>query len=72
MKFEEKIKELENIVNKLENGDSPLDESFDMYSKAMKLIKECDKELNNVKEKVNKIVNENGELKDFTIDDDTK
>lgn len=70
MKFEEKIKELENIVNKLENGDSPLDESFDMYEKAMKLIKECDTELNAVKEKVNKIVSENGELKEFKVEEE--
>lgn len=70
MKFEEKIKELENIVSKLENGDSPLDESFDMYSKAMKLIKECDTELNDVKEKVNKIVSENGQLQDFKVEEE--
>lgn len=70
MKFEEKIKELENIVNKLENGDSPLDESFDMYSKAMKLIKDCDTELNDVKEKVNKIVSENGQLQDFKVEEE--
>ena len=72
MKFEENIKELEEIVNKLENGDSPLDESFEMYSKAMNLIKECDKKLNEVKENVNKIVSENGQLENFTIDEDAK
>ena len=33
----------------------------------MNLIKECDAELKNVKENVNKIVNENNELKDFEI-----
>ncbi len=72
MKFEDKIKELEEIINKLENGDASLDESFDLYSKAMKLIKDCDKQLNKVKENVNKIVTENNELKDFNVYDDTK
>ncbi len=67
MKFEDKVKELEEIVSKLENGESTLDESFNMYTKAMNLIKECDAELKNVKENVNKIVNENNELKDFEI-----
>ena len=67
MKFEDKVKELEDIVNKLENGESSLDESFNMYTKAMNLIKECDTELKNVKENVNKIVNENNELKDFEV-----
>lgn len=67
MKFEDKVKELEEIVSKLENGESTLDESFNMYTRAMNLIKECDDELKNVKENVNKIVNENNELKDFEI-----
>lgn len=67
MKFEDKIKELEEIVSKLENGESTLDESFNMYTKAMNLIKECDSELKNVKENVNKIVNENNSLQDFEI-----
>ena len=67
MKFEDKVKEIEEIVSKLENGESTLDESFNMYTKAMNLIKECDAELKNVKENVNKIVNENNELKDFEI-----
>ena len=67
MKFEDKVKELEEIVSKLENGESTLDESFNMYTKAMNLIKECDAELKNVKENVNKIVNENNELKYFEI-----
>lgn len=67
MKFEDKVKELEEIVSKLENGESTLDESFNMYTKAMNLIKECDAELKNVKENVNKIVNENNELKNFEI-----
>ena len=67
MKFEDKVKELEEIVSKLENGESTLDESFNMYTKAMNLIKECDAELKNVKQNVNKIVNENNELKDFEI-----
>ena len=72
MKFEDKIKELENIVEKLENGESALDESFDLYKKAMDLIKECDKELSTVKENVNKIVTENNELKPFELEEENK
>lgn len=66
-KFEEKIKELELIVNELENGEIALDDSINKYTKAMKLIKECDEELKNVEEQVNKIVLENNETKDFEI-----
>ncbi len=65
MKFEDKIKELEEIIASLENGEVSLDESIEKYTKAMKLVKECDSELKNIEEKVNKIVTENGSLEDF-------
>ncbi len=64
-KFEDKIKELEQIINDLESDNIDLDDSIDKYTKAMKLVKECDEKLKNAEEQVNKIVSENGELKDF-------
>ena len=66
-KFEDKVKELEEIVSTLENGDVSLDDSINKDTEAMKLVKECDDELKNIEEKVNKIVNENGELEDFEV-----
>lgn len=66
MKFEEKIIELEKIINELESGNVELDESIEKYTKAMKLIKECDVTLKNIEEKVSKIVLENGDLEEFT------
>lgn len=69
IKFEDKIKELEEIINKLENGEIDLDESIEYYTNAMKLIKECDKELKTIEEKVNYIVNEDGNLEEFTINE---
>lgn len=68
-KFEEKIKELDFIINELENGEIDLDDSINKYTKAMKLIKECDEELKNVEEKVNKIVLENNEIKEFEVEE---
>ena len=65
MKFEDKIKELESIVNGLENNEIDLDDSIKKYTDAMKLVKECDKELKDIEKKVNKIVSENGEEEDF-------
>lgn len=67
-KFEEKIKDLEEIINTLENGDIPLEDSINKYTEAMKLVKECDEELKNVEEKVNKMVAEDGSLKNFDIE----
>lgn len=66
-KFEDKVSELEEIISVLESGDVPLDESIKKYTEAMKLVKECDEELKNIEEKVNKIVSENGELEDFEV-----
>lgn len=67
--FEDKIKLLEEIVKKLESGDVPLDEAIERYTKAMKLAKECSDKLNDVSEKVNKIMLENGKLEDFTVEE---
>lgn len=68
-KFEDKIKELEEIIAILENGEVSLDESINKYTEAMKLVKECDAELKNIETKVNKIVTENGNLEDFEAEE---
>lgn len=69
VKFEDKIKELESIINELESGSIDLDSSIDKYTKAMKLVNECDEKLKNIEEQVNKIVNSNNELEDFSIEE---
>ena len=69
IKFEEKMKNLESIINDLENGEIDLDESIEKYTKAMALVKECDSELKRVEEQVSKLVTESGEIKDFEIDE---
>lgn len=65
--FEDKIKKLEVIVSELENGDVPLEEAIDKYTEAMKLSRECSLKLNEVTEKVNKILMDNGKLEDFEV-----
>jgi len=66
-KYEDKVKELETIINDLENGEIDLDESIKKYIKAMELVKSCDEDLKRVEEQVSKIVLENGEMEDFEI-----
>ena len=66
--FEEKLAELENIVNKLETGDVPLDDAIEEFKRAMDLVKECDEKLNSAQEAIAKIVNDNNELSDFNIE----
>ncbi len=69
MKFEDKIRELEKIVTELENGEVSLDDAIDKYTTAMKLAKECSDKLNEVSDKVNKIMLENGKLEEFNVEE---
>ncbi len=64
-KFEENMKELEEIINALETGEIDLDESISKYTMAMQLVKECDEKLKNIESQVSKMVLENGETADF-------
>ncbi len=62
--FEKSIKELEEIVSKLEQGDATLDESLELFEKGIKLSKECQKVLDTAEKKVSVLVaDENGEVK---------
>lgn len=69
VKFEEKMKNIEEIINDLENGEIDLDESINKYTKAMKLITECDEELKNVEKQVSKLVSTDGEEENFEIEE---
>ena len=61
--FEESMKELEEIVSKLENGDATLDESLAYFEKGIKLSKSCQKMLDTAEKKVSVLLaNSEGEL----------
>lgn len=69
MSFEESLEKLEEIVNKLENGDVPLDDAIDEFNKAMQLVKTCNDKLNSAEEAIAKIVQENGEVIEFNTNE---
>lgn len=54
--FEDALGELETIVEKLEHGDIPLEESIKIYQRGEKLKKICEEKLKNAQLKVDKIV----------------
>ena len=68
VKFEDKLNNLEKMVNELEKGDVDLDDAINKYTNAMKLAKECSDSLKNAEENVNKILTENGE-EDFKVEE---
>lgn len=45
MKFEEKLSKIEEIANLLQNKDTDLEKSVQLYEEGMKLAKELDEEL---------------------------
>ena len=55
MSFEEAIKELTNIVGKIEEGQIPLQDSLEQYEKGMALIKQCRTILQKAEERIEKI-----------------
>ena len=63
--FEESLQELESIVKELESGNVNLDDAINKYTEAMKLAKYCGEKLNDATKKVNKILTEDNELKEF-------
>ncbi|HLR75151.1 MAG TPA: exodeoxyribonuclease VII small subunit [Virgibacillus sp.] len=68
--FEEAMLQLEKIVERLEEGDVPLEKAISYYQEGMKLSKMCHDKLSNVQEKMTKILNEQGELDPFEVQED--
>lgn len=54
--FEDGLKRLETIVEQLESGDLPLDQTVTLYKEGMELSKNCAAQLKKVQQDVQKIV----------------
>ncbi|AUJ26310.1 MULTISPECIES: exodeoxyribonuclease VII small subunit [Virgibacillus] len=70
LSFEEAMQQLEEVVEKLETGDVPLEKAISYYQDGMKLSKLCTDKLNQVEEKMTKIMNEQGELEGFPLQEE--
>ena len=69
VKFEENIKELENIINTLEGGEVSLDEMLNLFEEGIKRTKECTKQLKEAEQKVTVLVKGlNGEFDEQPFD----
>ena len=55
LSFEEAIKELTEIVDKIETGETPLQTSIEQYEKGMALIKHCRGILQAAEKKIEKV-----------------
>ena len=66
--FEQSLKRLEDIVEKLESGNIPLDEAIKLFEEGVKLSKKCSDKLSKVEEKIKVILGKDKEgliLEDF-------
>ncbi|PSL43199.1 exodeoxyribonuclease VII small subunit [Salsuginibacillus halophilus] len=68
--FEETMEALEAIVNKLEEGEVPLEKAIAMYQEGMKLSQTCHEKLQAVEEQMNEIMTEDGEVEPLTSSDE--
>ncbi|HES2836248.1 TPA: exodeoxyribonuclease VII small subunit [Streptococcus pyogenes] len=58
--FEENLQDLETIVNKLENGDVPVEEAISEFQKGMLLSKELQKTLQAAEKTLVKVMQADG------------
>ena len=56
MSFEEALKALEDVVRRLESGDTPLEESIDLYTRGDALRSHCQKRLDSAQARIEAIV----------------
>jgi exodeoxyribonuclease VII small subunit len=70
-KFEEALKKLEEIVQKLEDGNIPLEKSLELFEEGTKMAKFCSKKLEEAETKIKTLAKDSDgkfELKGFEED----
>ena len=68
--FEEKISELEKVVNELENGEMNLDESLIKFEQGMKLSKDCNKMPEEAENKKSILLEKDGEIEEENFEEE--
>ena len=70
LSFEEAMEKLEVLVDRLEEGDVPLEEAISIYKDGMELSKLCHDKLKQVEEQLTQILTDDGETLSFTISEE--
>ena len=55
MKFEDNLKKLEGLVGKMESGEMNLDEMIKAFEEGRKLVTECQKDLDSIRQRIEKV-----------------
>lgn len=56
--------QLEDVIGKMEGEEVSLEESFELYSRGMNLLKQCSQAIDEVEKKI-LVLDENGETHEF-------
>jgi exodeoxyribonuclease VII small subunit len=64
MAFEDKLKTLEEIVQKMGSGEMKLDEMIKAYEEGQKLVADCSKELDAIRLRIEKVT-KSGEVEEL-------
>ena len=67
--FEDQLNQLEQIVNRLEQGDVPLEEALTQFQNGMKLSKELQDTLENAEKTLTHVIDDQGNEKLFEEED---
>ncbi len=69
--FEQALGKLETLVNDMEQGEMTLEESLKAFETGIALTRECQSRLTEAEQKVQLLVEEQGELRSQPLDPDT-
>ena len=58
MKFEDNLVKLEGLVGKMESGEMNLDEMIKAFEEGRKLVTECQKDLDSIRQRIEKVTKE--------------
>jgi len=67
--FEKSLQNLEQIVQKMENGDLGLEDSLKQFEKGIQLANNCQTALNSAELKVKQLIEQNGLQQTLPFDD---
>ena len=68
--FEEKLRELEQLVTRMEDGGLGLEDSLRAFENGVKLVKECQQALAAAEQKVEVLTSAEGATEDLKLDAD--
>ena len=66
MKFEDNLKKLEGLVGKMESGEMNLDEMIKAFEEGRKLVTECQKDLESIRQRIEKVT-KNGQVEPLEV-----